>query len=312
MIAKIFKANMKTDCISVDIVIPQYKNITLLTKLLESLSNIIFPNEIQNVWIIENGGKFGAKKIVEAYEHRIPVKYDYLLEGNLSLARNKGIQLSCADILIFFDNDMTFYENTLTSYIEQFKKHRDLYFYGGALEPDYQEAPVEWLTPFLPNSAKGFSLGTELTEHIKPDFLGGNHAVYRKHLIAVGGYDLDCASGNNSGLMGEETRLQQKLLDKNITGLFIPHACVKHFVPRHNCSKKWLLQRASRYGETLGSHYADNNNKKLLNVPIYHFRKVVSFGIDIIFNLLNEQRLFLSRYRLAVQIGIIKQILKNN
>jgi cellulose synthase/poly-beta-1,6-N-acetylglucosamine synthase-like glycosyltransferase len=303
---------MKKKILSVDIVIPQYKNNHLLMKALDSMSNIVFPDEINNVWVIENGGKFGAEHVVDSFKDKIPVKYAYLDEGNLSLARNKGIELSNADVLIFFDNDMTFYSYSLSQYIDHFKKYGDAYFYGGALEPDYQKAPEEWLVPFLPNSAKGFSLGKNVIKHDKPDFLGGNHAVYRQHLIDIGGYDSACAVGNNSGLMGEETRLQQKLLDKNIKGLYVPDACVKHYVPVQNCSKEWILQRASRHGATLGESYPENDYKKLFRVPIYHFRIVANKLLQIILNIGNKRDQFKYRYQLAIELALIKQVFKKN
>jgi len=302
---------MAIGSLSVDIVIPQYKNIDLLKRLLKSMSSIVFPSEIKNVWVIENGGKYGAEHVIEAFKDKIPIKYEYLEKGNLSLARNKGIELSGADVLIFFDNDMTFYSNSLTTYVDNFKKYGDLYFYGGALEPDYQKKPEEWLVPFLPNSAKGFYLGSEVVEREKPDFLGGNHAVFRKHLVDIGGYDFDCAIGGNTGFMGEETRLQQKLLDKEIKGLYLPNACVKHYVPEPNCSKKWILQRAKRDGTTIGEYYPDNDYKKVFGVPIYHFRVIVNQLIQLALNMGNKKQQFNYRFQLIKELALVKQLFIN-
>jgi cellulose synthase/poly-beta-1,6-N-acetylglucosamine synthase-like glycosyltransferase len=302
---------MKKGLLSVDIIIPQYKNIDLLKRLLESMSNIIFPCDITNVWIIENGGKFGAEYVVGVYKDKIPVKYVYMAEGNLSLARNKGIELSSADVLVFFDNDMTFYSHSLVAYVTNFKKYGDSYFYGGALEPDYQKEPEKWLVPFLPNSAKGFSLGRDVVEHEKPDFLGGNHAVFRKHLVEIGGYDCGCAIGDNAGFMGEETRLQQKLLDKKIKGLYLPDACVKHYVPEQNCSEEWILQRATRNGLTLGENYPKNNYQKLFGVPIYHLRIIANHLIHIVLHIGNKKQQFNYRFQLTKEFSLVKQLFKN-
>jgi len=295
---------------SVDIVIPQYKHNQLLEKNLESICNIDFPDEITHVWVIENGGVYGAEQVVNLFKDKIPVRYEYVKEGNLSLARNKGIELSSADIIIFFDNDMTYYADTLSTYIHNFKIYGDSFFYGGALEPNYQQEPAKWLIPFLPKSAKGFNLGADIIEHKKPDFLGGNHAIFRKHLLEFGGYDSGCAIGDNTGLVGEETRLQQKLLNNGIKGLYLPFARVKHYVPSQNCSKKWILQRARRHGLTDGISYPENSYKKLFGIPIYHIRIIASNLLHIIINPLNEERRFKSRYEIAYQVALIKQINK--
>lgn len=111
--------------------------------------------------------------------------------------------------------------------------------------------------------------------------------------------------------MGEETRLQQKLLDKQIKGLYVPGACVKHYVPVQNCTKEWILQRASRYGATLGDSYPINDYKKLLGVPIYHFRIVINQLLQIILNIGNKKRQFKYRYHLAIEVALIRKVFIN-
>lgn len=296
--------------IHVDIVIPQYKNIVLLERCLKSLASIDIPESITKIWVIENGGDFGAKNIVAMFEGVLPVGYAYLNEGNLSKARNKGIELSTADAIIFFDNDMTFYSDTITSYIEIIEKNGDDYFYGGALLPNYEITPEPWLNEFLPRSAKGFSINSQVVKYNKPHFLGGNHAVFRKHLIKLGGYDLSCATGDNEGAMGEETRLQQKLLDLGIMGIFIPKACVKHYVPKENCSKKWILKRAERFGITDAFQDKNNSYKTFLGVPLFHYRILINHLTKLTLFFWNKEAKFRSLYGIRYQIGLITQFFK--
>ena len=262
--------------ITVDIIIPTYKRIHLLKKELESLSSIVIPPEVTNIHVIENGGVYGARELIDNYADRLPLTYHYLEKGNLSLARNVGVEASNADFLIFFDDDMTFCKTTITAYVDAFKSYGNQCFFGGRLAPDYETRPEAWLDEFLPESAKGFSLGRVLKKCEGTPFLGGNHAVPRDALQQIGGYDLKSADGNNVGAVGEEKRMQAKLLERGFTPIYVPDALVLHYVPALNCNKEWLKQRSFRYGYTQGGIDAERCQfKHIAHIPLFCIKSLV-------------------------------------
>lgn len=307
---------MPTAKYTIDIVIPTYLKVEMMERCIKSLTTITIPHNITNIWVVENGGKYGVEDLVARYQNQLPLQYLYLEQGNLSLARNCGLEHSSADALIFFDNDMRFTQSTIDSYASAIEQHGDSYFYGGALDPDYQKAPEEWLNDFLPASAKGFSLGTQIKEVEQPDFLGGNHAIFRQHLIAYNGYDTNCANGQNQGLVGEETRLQEKLLAAGIKGLYLPDAKVLHYVPVENCSVDWILQRAYRQGLTLAYQEKPRITKnKLFGIPYYHLVKFFKLLIKRCINPFSGKAKtlkFADNFKFHVQKGVIAGYLESN
>jgi glycosyltransferase involved in cell wall biosynthesis len=300
---------MLQQTITADIIIPQYRDIKMLNRCLESLANIDMPDEIQHIWVVENGGIYGAREVQDKYQDRLPLKYIYQKEGSLSNARNAAAKQSTSDILIFFDNDLKFYPETLTSYVAAFKENPEASFFGGPLEPDYEKAPDKKLERYLPKSAIGYSLGGVNFEIFTPDFLGGNHAVYKDTLLEFGGYDPYGAIGENKGAVGEETRLMEKLLAANLKGVYVAGAKVLHYVPEQNCTAKWILKRSYRHGYTDAQGEDTAIGKKLMGVPLYYFRHLFSHLIKMpTFNKASRfKALYSSYYQFGKVIGKLKK-----
>lgn len=300
----------KTRMYSVDIVIPTYKRADLIQRCLSSLAKIQMPNEIENIWVVENGPKCGVDEITRDFSPVLPVRYLYRDVGNLSLARNLGIENSNADFIIFFDNDLRFEQETIQSYIDGFNKHGKGYFYGGSLDPDYEDPPPEWLVSHLPPSAKGFDLGNLEKIITRSAFLGGNHAFSKEHLDIHNGYDVNGAEGFNSGAVGEETRLQKKLLTQGIKGVYLPKAKVLHYVPKENCSVSWLLKRAERYGLALALEEKPKVTKNMLfKVPYFHWVRLFKLCLKVLLSFMlfsSKSEKFALNYKLRFQIGVFK------
>ncbi len=297
--------------LSISIVIPVYNDNQLIIKLLLSLSNIIIPDSLLEVIIVENGIYQKNYAIETEFILPIPIKYIYTKKASVANARNIGFKHSQADVVIFFDNDMTFNNDTLMAYDQAIQRYGLGFFYGGSLEANYEEKPPEWLFHFLPWSAKGHSLGDALKEIDQALFLGGNHAIPKQAMLELDvGYDEMCPHGDQLSLVGEETRLQEKLLQKGLKGIYVPKATVHHWVPKEKCSENWVLEREFRHGLTDAYEYDSHQEKKrsLLNVPLWiwksYFIALLEFLKSLIDNSPNENKfkLKLDYYRIKGRV----------
>ena len=301
---------------TIDIVIPQYKNVDLLRRNLESLELAVIPSTLISIWVIENGGKCGAEELVREFSGVLPLRYSYISEGSLSKARNYGVQVSEADVIIFFDNDISVTKTTLVSYSDAIQTYGRNCFFGGPLEAEYESSPKPYVIPYLPYSAKGFYLGEFDLKIDDPCFLGGNHALFREDVIAAGGYDEKCATGNNSGALGEETRLQARLIAMSRQGVYVSGAKVRHWVPDANCSSRWLLKRAMRTGWTAASEESvgGEGGRTFLSVPYYNYRFLFSNFFALLRALLTFRlgNIFGSLYGLLYRVGAISFYIKGS
>lgn len=268
-----------------DIAIPQYKNKKMLERCLSSLSQISIPSNIDKIWVVENGGKHGAEEVIAKFQGKLAIEYLYIEEGNLSKARNAALKNTKSKLILFFDNDITFDNDTLSSYQEAISTYLDsnVAFFGGPLTPCYEKAPKSFLVPYLPWSVKGFRLADSHHLVSSPIFLGGNHGGVVELLRSVGGYDIGSAEGRNSGLVGEETRLMEKLLTKGYVGLYCAGGNAHHYIPSENCTIAWTLKRTFRHGLTDSLNSNEQPNKKLFGIPIYIYKMIVYKSVGVFF-----------------------------
>ncbi len=274
-----------------DIVIPTHLRNHLLDRTLLSIYQSVIPPSLGYIIVVENGAKSGAEFICDSYKSDLPIQYIYEEDAGLSNARNAGSALSRSDIILFIDDDIRLSSYTLTAYHDAFQKHGLFVFYGGPLYADYETTPEEWLTSFLPWSATGFSFGDHELVVTTPSFLGGNLAVPRLLLNDIGLFDGVSATGRDGGGLGEETRLQEALLDKGIKGIYVPGALVGHFVPANRCNKKFIKKRQYRHGYTEG--YVENSNqsnhekKACMSTPCWYwsslFKNIAFFILSHIY-----------------------------
>jgi glycosyltransferase involved in cell wall biosynthesis len=174
-------------------------------------------------------------------------------EAGLSNARNRGAQETEADVLLFLDDDVVVTSRALTAYAAAIVRHGAERFYGGPVLPQYEgDGPPDWLLSHLPSSVKGLRF-SEVDEEInEPVFLGANFAVPTYGLNGEALFDHLSATGRSGGAVGEETRLQERLLARGVLGYSVIEAAVWHWVPQRNCTPRWAVQRRYRHGYTAG------------------------------------------------------------
>ena len=265
---------------SFDIIIPTFRRSRSLGRTLQVLGDGRLPSQLEAVHVVENGPVGDAAQLCESLAGNLPIRYHYLAEPGLSGARNAGIMASRADFLLFIDDDVRPLPGALSGYAEAFERFPAGAFFGGPMVADYECAPAPWLTEFLPDSAKGFDLGESEQVLDQPVFLGGNFAVARAALEEFGLFEGPSATGTKGGGLGEETRLQRRMLKGGYKAVYVPSARVMHHVPRSNCTVKFVKHRRWRrgYGEgQLGAH-AKGNSRLFLDVPVWYWKELMAAG----------------------------------
>lgn len=290
------------------IIIPTYDRVSLISRLLQSIADAEWPESLIGVWVVENAKRVGTDEVVKRFKEQIAVNYLYEEQAGPSFARNRGVQEVEADFYIFFDDDIRIAKQSLIAYENAFIKHKATAFYGGPLLIDYEVEPAQWLLSYLPWSAQGMDLGREELLIDKACFLGANHAIPKVSLEKCGGFDQFCPVGQ-TGPMGEETRLQERLLDAGSHAVYIPDATVWHYVPEDRCSEQWVLERQFRHGLTEASLLPESSiGKRLLEIPLWVLREYIdallAYSLSVLSFSSKEER-FRKKFQLMKLKGML-------
>jgi GT2 family glycosyltransferase len=233
------------------IVIPTFKRPQMVERILTSLSQCIFPPDV-NIYIVENGPPMGVEGLCHTNSVGGRVCYLYSEIAGKTLAINLAIRGSDADFLIFFDDDITVPPGIIETYVGAARRYGQGNFFGGPLVADAEASCPSHLLPHLPRSARGWSFADRETE-IEPSkfsyFLGANWAVFRSDLVKSGLFAEDIGpSPAKHTATGEETELQARLIKASVRAIYLPDAMIRHYVSRECYTMQWVWHRHFRHG----------------------------------------------------------------
>jgi glycosyltransferase involved in cell wall biosynthesis len=303
--------------VKISIVIATHRRDKGLLRTIESLSCCSVPECSMQILVVENGYKGNAEKICREVNIGIPVNYCYIKEPGQSNARRYSLGLIGEDeFVIFFDDDVSFCRETLDAYYLAFKKFGAGYFYGGPIYPKYEIEPSIGYIELFPYSVKGFVPFEEVTITDKPDFLGANWAAFALDILSAGNFNSDLGPGGKNRSTGHETEMQERLLQKGLSGVYLPDARVWHFVPKSVLNINWLKNRYYKMGLKHGMSLSRTLHKPYLcSVPRWLIRDfVVKFFYMVVYTLRPRRdfHYFSKKLSFYKSLGVVAYFKRNN
>jgi len=223
----------------------------LLARTLDSLARCRRPESFGGTFVVENGERGDTARVVRAAPAWLAVHHFFEPAANKSRALNCALSAIDDGLIVFLDDDVRLAPEVLEAYDSAAREGTGRFF-GGPVEPDYEEPPPEWLREFLPPSARGWKPRDLAQLSARPFFLGFNWAAFARDLRRVGGFSERFGPGSDIGA-GDESDVQRRLAAAGVQAVYVREALVHHWVPRVRCSPEWTLQRAYREGVRRGA-----------------------------------------------------------
>lgn len=264
----------------IDIVIPTFGFDTRLAHTLSALDHCKDIEFIGKTIVVENGDKLDAESTCRRFR-RLKVRYIHQQKKGVVQARNTGVAESTATHILFIDDDIELSENSITAYKLGIEKYGNNHYFSGPLFPKYQSEPPAWLIEFLPWSATNYTLGNIEKEISHPGFLGGNICIPKNGLSVAGNFEGPGAIDTNSGGVGEETRLQERLLAMGFKAIWLPDASGYHWIPKNKCDSNFAIQRAYRHGLTDAIN-DKSTYPRIFGAPRWIYRHFISEYLSLI------------------------------
>lgn len=266
------------------ILIPSHNRNALLERTLDSVLDCASPeNRDVRLIIVENGGRFGAEKIVASKQSWIKPEYMFYEKGNKSQALNYVIDKLEDALLLFLDDDLRVDKFLLVHYSNAVAGNSEGIFYGGGMLVDYEQIPPVWLLDYLPFSAKGWHPDQHKFIADGMAFMGCNWAAFSNDIKKAGGFDPQFGPGSLLGGTGQEADMQRRLIEKGISTCYIKDALVWHYVPKARCSSEWALKRNFRNSVTKGFSMKNINPQRSVGgVPYWMIITTAKSGFNVI------------------------------
>lgn len=134
----------------ISVVICSYNPIrNYINRTLDALKHQILPYEKWELILVDNASTSPLASEIDLHWHP---NAKHILESTLGLtrARQAGIKTSCADIIVFVDDDNILEPDYLENVLEISIKYSTLGAWGGQIRAEFEVLPPGWAKPYLP------------------------------------------------------------------------------------------------------------------------------------------------------------------
>lgn len=170
------------------VVICTYNRQKFIGACLECLSKQTLDIEQWEAIVVDNNSTDRSAEIVKTFIHQHsdqPIRYVFEGKQGLSFARNRGIDESKGEIVIYIDDDVEVVPEYLHSIYDFFKNHKDAAGMGGRTLPKFSEGPPPpWMSPYVSGITGTTDRGMEMRRFSKRmKYPVGCNMAYRKAIL---------------------------------------------------------------------------------------------------------------------------------
>lgn len=293
---------------SVSIVIPTYQRESYLFDALQSIQRQ--DSEIHfEILVMDNACDNNIKQKIEKNDWQNPVRYIPVQEIGLHNCRNKAIQISNGEILVFIDDDVLVLENWLRNLVLPFKE-KNIAMVGGKTLPVWEGDKPQWLDSVDPTYFSLLDLGPDSKLMHWPETpYGCNMAVNKTWAENLAGFSPDgIGKAFIEWYRGDgETGFARKIYKAGGNIYYSAEACLNHRIPQQRMSKGFLYRRtmksaiSSFYADMRENNYSDFELCKLLIRNIFKSMGLLFFSFV---------RLLKGRSNLEIRINALNHLCK--
>lgn len=303
----------------VSVAICTWNRAPLLDQTLEGMRALRIPDESRwELLIVNNNCSDTTDEVIEKHSGYLPIRRIFEPEQGQSRARNRALEESASDWLIFTDDDVLVEPGLLEAYLGAISEcGEDVAFLGGVIEPWFAQSPDPDLVRAMPSVANGFcgvseekmiALGSLMVEQGGTLPAGANFAIARRR-IAGNRFDERLGLKGRGRVVGEETEFLLRLLDLGMSGRWVPEARLRHYVAPGRLTLPRLRRHLFDLGRTHVLLYGSLPGRRFLNTPRWIWRKSAEDLAKTAFFKFtkNKYKYFKLINDLYIQLGMIYQ-----
>ena len=248
----------------ISIILCSHNRVNALQKTLKSLSAVNFPNDYTiELLLIDNASDDNTYEVMQNFDiPGIQIRVLQAFPKGLSVARNRGVEASHGDIVLFTDDDVRFPKDWISGMTDPIVTGKADAVAGGVyLNSDILKS---WLTV----THRSLLASTEELNRVNPERLvGANMAIAKSVFNTIPEFDSELGAGELGA--GEETlfSLQMRQANFRITSAF--ETAVMHCPDSNRVSGEWFRRAAQTFGRSdayISYHW---KHRRHSSMPLY-------------------------------------------
>jgi len=294
-------------------VICTYNRDKYIGKVLESLANQTLDKDKYEIIVVNNNSTDNTEEVCLNFEKKHPeLNFKYVVEYNqgLSYARNRGIDESKGDIIVFLDDDARVVPEYLEVIVDFMKKNPKAVAVGGKVMLDYDEEPPKWASKFLIPLFGYFDYSDKIARLEGKHYPRGLNMAFRKTLFdEIGVFDINLGRTGKKLLGNEEKDIFMRIYDKGYEVYYLPEALAYHAVPVERTTSDFIKKQALGIGisERFRTKNLGQNSDFTKAVFIELFKWAASFALLFFYTVTFKpaKGIMIVRFRYWVTKGLL-------
>ena len=235
------------------IVVCTYNRDKYLYGALKCIAENGYPTDAYEIVLINNMSTDNTESECRRFQNDYPkVGFRYFVETQqgLSYARNRGIEESRGDTLLFLDDDSYIQKDYLAHLQKQLDAYPDADAFGGKIDPVFEtgEAP-KWLSKWNYSWVSAIDLGDKVCQFKGKAFpIGANMGIKKAMLAKTGVFNTQLGRSKKNLMGGEEKDIFERIRQQNGNIYYFPDVVVQHVIPPSRTTKDYI----ERLGEGVG------------------------------------------------------------
>jgi glycosyltransferase involved in cell wall biosynthesis len=296
----------------ITVIFATFNGANTLPRVLDAYTQIAAPAGGWKLIVADNGSTDSTPQIIERFTGRLPIARVPESRRGKNAAVNAALPLVEGDLVVFTDDDAIPDKDWLLHYRAAADTQHEHDIFGGTILPEWERPPEAWLLSLPPQDITYTLTDPGLQEgSISPRKVFGVNFAIRSRFIRDGFKFCESIGPRGKNYpMGSETELLMRLENAGAKAWHCKQAKVRHIIRAHQMRKKWILQRAVRFGRgqaALRKRFGNARCKTVGGIPRYLFGMLATQTARMILASLrfDSERLFRARWEVNYLKGKI-------
>lgn len=235
------------------VIICTYNRDKFLYDALRHVAENSLPVSEYEIVLVNNNSTDNTESECQRFASDFPqVQFRYFVENKqgLSHARNRGIDESHGDTLIFLDDDSFVKPDYLSNLKKQLGEHPEAMAFGGKITPLFESGEVpQWLCKWTYSWVSAIDKGDKVVLFEGSSFpIGANMGFRKKCIEACGKFNPELGRTKKNLMAGEEKDFFNRLKEKNMHIYYFPDIQVEHVIPPQRTTREYIVRMGQGVG----------------------------------------------------------------
>lgn len=240
--------------IELTIVICTYNRDKYIYQTLQKIALNTFSANKYEIILVNNNSTDRTETECKRFQSDFPeLNFRYFIEKQqgLSFARNRGIEESKGDTIIFIDDDAFMETNYLHNLSVNLKSYPEVSAFGGKIIPCFENGKTpEWLSRWTYIWVSAIDKGQRISKFKGKSYPIGANMGFRRICFQYGKFNTSLGRNKDNLMGGEEKDIFKRLKKHNLNIYYFPDIQVTHMIPEKRTTNEFIQKLALGVGKS--------------------------------------------------------------